>query len=54
MAAAVAAAPHRFHVAASRGPFGAEEVLRLLVAEQMAEAQDKPAQDGRQAELALV
>ncbi|KAL4438989.1 hypothetical protein ABPG77_006926 [Micractinium sp. CCAP 211/92] len=55
VAAAVAAAPHRFHVASSRGPFGAEEVLRLLVAEQMAESQSKPAEDGRQtAALAVV
>ncbi|KAL4452622.1 hypothetical protein ABPG75_008284 [Micractinium tetrahymenae] len=54
VAAAVAAAPHRFHVAASRGPFGAEEVLRLLVAEQMAEAdgQGRQAEDGGQAAAA--
>ena len=33
VAAAVAAAPARFHVAAARGPFGTEEILRLLVAQ---------------------
>ena len=36
--AAVAAAPERFHVAAAAGVFGAEEVLRLLVAERLAAA----------------
>lgn len=38
VAAAVAAAPERFYVAAAKGVFGAEEVLRVLVGEQMAAA----------------
>jgi hypothetical protein len=35
VAQAVAAAPEHFHVAQQRGVFAAEEVLRLLVAQQM-------------------
>lgn len=38
VAAAVAASPQQFYVAEAQGPFGAEEVLQLLVREQMAEA----------------